>query len=188
MGKLEEKGRKRRKKRDTQALILQTIAMVGVLSVGFVAPNVLMAAEKLGLIPNPRDKEIFKSSLFRLKKKGLVILKGGKYSLTSKGEKFLRKIEIANYQIRKPKKWDGQWRVVIFDIPEKLKRHREQIRVILISAGFLRLQDSVWVYPYDCEDIVTLIKTDLGVEKYMLYLIVDQIENDKHLKREFDLE
>ena len=49
------------------------------------------------------------------------------------------------------------------------------------------MQDSVWVYPYDCEDILTLLKTDLGVGKYILYLIVDELENDKHLREFFDL-
>ena len=55
------------------------------------------------------------------------------------------------------------------------------------QAGIRRLQDSVWVYPYDCEDIITLLKTDFGVGKYLLYMIVDELENDKHLREDFGL-
>ena len=53
--------------------------------------------------------------------------------------------------------------------------------------GFVRLQDSVWVYPYDCEDLITLLKADFRVGKDVLYLIVDSIENDKYLRAEFNL-
>ena len=74
-----------------------------------------------------------------------------------------------------------------FRIPEKKKRAREQVRQILSSAGFIRLQNSVWVFPYDCEDVIGLMKTDLGIGKNLLYMIVDQIENDRHLRIEFGL-
>ena len=50
-----------------------------------------------------------------------------------------------------------------------------------------RLQDSVWVYPYDCEDIIGLLKTDIGVGKDLLYMIADEIENDRHLRENFGL-
>ena len=45
----------------------------------------------------------------------------------------------------------------------------------------------MWVYPYDCEDIIGLLKTDFGVGKDVLYIIADEIENDRHLRHEFDL-
>ncbi len=69
----------------------------------------------------------------------------------------------------------------------KKKNVRERIRHIVTSTGFRRLQDSVWVYPYACEEVIGLMKTELGVGKYLLYLIVDQIENDKFLREEFKL-
>jgi len=55
------------------------------------------------------------------------------------------------------------------------------------GLGFVRLQDSVWVFPYDCEDFVALLKADLKIGVAVLYLIVEQIENDKHLRAHFDL-
>ena len=55
------------------------------------------------------------------------------------------------------------------------------------AAGFLRLQDSVWVYPYDCEDFVALLKADLRLGREMLYIIAEKIENDGWLRQEFNL-
>jgi len=52
---------------------------------------------------------------------------------------------------------------------------------------FFRLQDSVWVFPYDCEDFMALPKADLRVGRNVLYVIVEKIENDKHLNEHFGL-
>ncbi|MCI0557327.1 MAG: hypothetical protein MN733_02450, partial [Nitrososphaera sp.] len=79
------------------------------------------------------------------------------------------------------------WRVLIFDVPEYRKKIRETIRHSLRMIGFVRLQDSVWVYPYDCEDFVALLKADLKIGKDVLYLIVQEMEGDTHLKQIFDL-
>ena len=77
--------------------------------------------------------------------------------------------------------------MVIFDIPEKKKKVRKQVSRLFSQAGLYRLQDSVWVFPYDCEDIIGLLKTELGVGKDILYVIADEIENDKYLRSHFDL-
>ena len=76
---------------------------------------------------------------------------------------------------------------MIFDIPEKMKNVRNNLTILLKQGGFYHLQDSVWVYPYDCEDIIALLKTDFGIGKYLLYLIVEELENDKRLREEFGL-
>ncbi|MEK7461947.1 MAG: CRISPR-associated endonuclease Cas2 [Patescibacteria group bacterium] len=187
MGRLEEENRKRVKRGEIQRLILNSVKVAGILSIGLVAPQVIGAMGKLGLISNKRQGEIVRSSASKLVKKGLLEYKDGRYELTKDGEKKLRLWELQEYQIKRPHKWDKKWRVIIFDIPEKKKKVRHQIRHLFISAGFFRLQDSVWVYPYDCEDIIGLLKTDLGVGKDLLYMIVDEIENDKYLREYFDL-
>ena len=187
MGKLEEKSKKRSKRKNLQRVILQTIATAGILGVGLMAPNVIGALGKLGLLPNFRQKEYIASSASKMVKRGLLFYNGKCYQLTSEGESLLRRLEFADFRLHKPKKWDRKWRVIISDIPEKKKKIREQMRYIFNQAGLRNIQDSVWVYPYDCEDILTLLKTDLGVGKNILYLIVDELENDKYLREEFGL-
>ena len=187
MGKLEVKSKKRSKKENLQKIILGSVAVAGVLSVGLLAPNVLGAMAKLGTIPKSRQKEYVSSSASKLTKRGLLKFNGVYYELTKKGVSQLMRWKLSDYKLEKPKKWDGKWRIIIYDILEKKKGTRKQISLLFNQAGFYRLQNSVWVYPYDCEDTIGLLKTDFGVGRNVLYVIADEIENDRHLRSEFGL-
>lgn len=183
---MESESRKRAKRHQIQKIILETIKVAGVLSVGIVAPNVVGAMAKLSLIPHPRQRELIRRSVDRMYAQGLLRHDGGKLKLTAKGVSQLRSLELRTFS-RKPFRWDKKWRVLIFDIPEERRVLRNQVRRTLFANGFLRVQRSVWIYPYDCEDWVGLWKADLKLGKELLYLIVDTIEGDSVLKRSFDL-
>jgi len=185
MGRLEIESRKRIRRASIQKLVLASAAVVGGISVALVAPGVIGAMGKLGLIPSARQLEIIKRSRSRLVARGLLVYHGNMLRLTTKGEQVLRRLELHDFRLRKPKRWDRKWRVLIFDIPERRKSLRFKLRYTLKAIGFVRLQDSVWVYPYDCEDLITLLKADFKIGKDLLYLIVDSIENDIHLKSHF---
>lgn len=139
------------------------------------------------LTPPPRINEYVRTSASRLSRRGLLKFEDSHYSITAEGKKLWDRWQREDFKLKKPKRWDHKWRVIIFDIPEKKRRTREKIRNLLFQAGFQRLQDSVWVYPYDCEDLIGLLKADYGIGREMLYLIVDQIENDKYLRMDFGL-
>ncbi len=187
MGNIEKRNKERVGKDKLQKMILEAVATAGILSIGLVAPNVVGAMNKIGILPNPRRKEYISSSASKLVKRGLLKFKDGYYQLTKEGENLLNKWEFSDYKLNKPKKWDNKWRMIIFDIPEKKKKIRRQINFLFNQAGLYRLQDSVWVYPYDCEDIIGLLKTELGIGKELLYVIADEIENDRHLRSHFGL-
>lgn len=188
MGEMEKENRKRVRVAKIQKIILQSVATAGIISVGLVAPNVLGAIAKLGIIKTKRQREYINRSRNRLLEAGLLKKDSrGFVSLTKKGELALRNAERADYRLPRPKCWDKKWRVLIFDIPERLKTIREKLRLTLRSIGFVQLQKSVWVYPYDCEDFIILLKTDFMIGKNVLYMIVDSIENDKKLKDYFEL-
>ncbi|MEK7135094.1 MAG: hypothetical protein AAB780_00105 [Patescibacteria group bacterium] len=187
MGKLEENSLKRRKKNDLQKIILETVADVGILSVALLAPNVIGALGKLGLMPHRRQGESVSSSASKMVKNGLLKYNGKFYELTERGKEKLRLWRFNNFSLNKPKKWDGKWRVITFDVPDKKRKVRDKIRYLFKLAGLYPLQESLWVYPYDCEDIIALLKTEYGVGKNLLYLIVEELENDRHLRSEFGL-
>lgn len=187
MGKIEEKNKKRARREHLQRTVLTTIKLAGVLSTGLLAPNVIGALGKMGFMPKLRQKEYISSSASKLAKRGLLKFENGYYHLTTSGEKLLRRWELSDYILHQPKKWDKKWRMIIFDIPEKKKKIRKQVSSLFRQAGLYRLQDSVWIYPYDCEDVIGLLKTDFGVGKDVLYVIADEIENDRHLRKEFNL-
>jgi DNA-binding transcriptional regulator PaaX len=189
MGTLEDESKRQTRKGQIQKIILGTIATVGLLSAAAVAPNALQA---LGLIMRLDGKRKYsyaiESSRKRLLQNGLIeYTERGFVKLTQKGEAKLRQLELCDYKFAKPRKWDKKWRVLIFDIHENQKPMREKIRRTLISIGFEKLQLSVWVYPYDCEDLITLLKADFKIGKAVLYLIVDKMENDGWLKKRFNL-
>ena len=188
MGVLEQSSRKRTRNKNLQKIVLQTVAAAGFLSVALLAPNALQALRQVGLFPKHRQKEIFNSSRNRLVKAGLLAYEGKFIRLTAKGEAKLCQLERHDYKLARPKRWDKKWRILIFDIPERRRALRARIRRTIVSVGFMRLQKSVWVYPYDCEDFVNLIKADLKIGKDLLYLIVDSIENDKFIKEYFQLQ
>jgi DNA-binding transcriptional regulator PaaX len=186
MGILEQESRRRAKRNEIQRIILETFKVAGIMSVALVAPNVISAMEKLGIIPNRRQRELIRRSVDRMYAQGYLKHAQGGLRLTVNGEKKLRALQIRVFHTPKIR-WDGKWRVLIFDIPEKKKKLRDEIRRTLRSNGFLRVQHSVWAYPYDCEDWTSLWKAQLEIGKEILYLVVDTIEGDSILKQRFKL-
>ena len=187
MGKLEENSRKRTKRKDLQKIILRTVATAGLLSVVVLAPNALKMFEMFGYKKGKRSNEVIKRARNRLVESGMMKYDGKFFVLTEKGQIKLRLLELHDFNFKKPKKWDKKWRVLIFDIKEQKKYLREKVRNTLRAVGFIRLQDSVWVYPYDCEELIALLKADFKIGRDLLYMIVDEIENDAWLKEQFDL-
>jgi len=90
-----------------------------------------------------------------------------------------------NLQIKKPKKWDGKWRIVIFDIPENRKIAREVLRSALKRMGFHMLQKSVFVHPYNCRREIRYITSLYNIDKEVKYLIANIIEGEQDLIKHF---
>ena len=153
------------------------------------APSLPLALKKLGMLPTgPRDIGTVNRARNRLLKRGLLMRTNeGFLALTPAGERTLRIAQAREAASRKPRRWDGRWRVLIFDIAEKRRGLRDRTRRMLADIGFVRLQDSVWAYPYDSEELVALLKADLKIGKDLLYLIVDEMEADHVLRRRFGL-
>lgn len=187
MGVLEEQSKRRARKNELKKIILETVKVAGLIGIFVIAPNVVGAMAKAGLLPSRRQKEVVERSRDRMIRQGLLRYEGKYVRLTEKGERVLRRLALNEYQLTKPIRWDRKWRVIIFDIPEYRKGLRQKVRSTLMRIGFARLQDSVWVYPYDCEDLAALLKADFKVGKDILYLIVDTIENDRALRKYFEL-
>lgn len=108
--------------------------------------------------------------------------------LTTKGRRVIETVYASEYRIPEPAFWDGKWRIVMFDIREKRRRARSQLRLLLLGTGFLRLQDSVWVYPYPCDEFIGLVRAHLksGTGE-MLSFTADALESDRRLREHFRL-
>lgn len=170
-------------------MVLSAVGLAGVLVVGITAPGLL----KLIPLPNRRrySGPSIKQAIVRLDKKGWIIARetgeGWRISLSKKGRIELLAYELGQKKIQKPRRWDRKWRLLMFDIPEKRKFIREKVRKFLSSVGFYRLQDSVWVFPYECQEIFDLLRTKFDVRSEALYLRAEFLNNDRWLQKHFEL-
>ena len=108
--------------------------------------------------------------------------------LTSRGEAVLDKYRLEENSLQKRnKKWDGKWRVVVFDIKERFRNIRNKVRSELQSFGFRKLQHSVWITPYDCDDLIALLKIDMRIAEDVEYMLVETLESEERFKIMFNL-
>jgi DNA-binding transcriptional regulator PaaX len=182
---------KKHRREDVTKALLAGIATVGVLALAATAPN---AVQLLKFFPgmNSRKRYTALSAFGRLLDRGhleLVSRNGKKFArLTEKGRKQLRLYDTHGVSSEKIwRRWDGRWRIVSYDIPEKRKHARKLLLAALRRHGFYKLQASVWVHPYDCEEFITLIKTDIGEGKGVIYGVLSALENDKRVREHFKL-
>ena len=139
------------------------------------------------------DGRSAKDTLERLRERKLVAFQeqeDGSFQvvLTKEGKQKIEEWNIDDLQLAVPKRWDGRWRIVAFDISEKRKKAREALRQTLKRLGFFQLQKSVFVHPYPCEAEIRLLKSVFSILDYeVLYFSTDVIPQEKHLKRHFQL-
>ncbi|MDP2665674.1 MAG: CRISPR-associated endonuclease Cas2 [bacterium] len=192
MGVIEKEAKKIRRLRAFQQGLLAAVAISGVVLIAATIPN---AAQLLRFMPGYKKGAKFnyraKTALGRLANKGLITFEerdGKRYArVTEAGERLIELESLRKKSAQKPKRWDGRWRVVLFDIPERRRGVRNRLRLFMQEYGFVRLQDSVWIYPYDCEDLIALAKANFRIGFDVLYMIAEQLERDKYLREHFGL-
>ena len=138
------------------------------------------------------SREQIRNSINHLRQQKLieyVCNKNGKtvIKITKKGETKLRAFDIELMKINKPKKWDGKWRLVMFDIPMRFTKGREALRYHLKELDFFQFQKSAWIYPYLCEDEIIFIADFFGVGKYVEVLTVENVLREEKIKKYFNL-
>lgn len=172
--------------------VLITIGVLGFVTVAAVAGNAVQLLKYTPLSGKNKYKRYeINKNIKKLLERGLVKITEDKHNkyleITDKGKHLLTKYELEGLTKEKPKKWDKKYRVVIFDISEQRKKVRDHLRFMLRGFGFVCLQNSVWVYPYDCQEIIELLKKYLELRQEVIYMTVDSIENDKWLLENFKL-
>ena len=158
-----------------------------------VPEQIVARLEKLGkcsldiILPenNKQARNHFKTSIYRLKHRNLVVgERRGKnvvFMLTEEGSRVAKRLQL-KLQMAKKGKWDGKWRIMIFDIPEKLRGKRDLLRKELISFGFMQLQKSVWTYPYPLPTEFKELWNETGISHHYLIIEASKIESDKSLR------
>lgn len=161
---------------------LGIVGMISVASLVMVAPGLAKILPLLSKIDISRINQELK----RLHKRGLVeIIKTNNgvtvIKLTKEGKDKLKRYEIDNLQIDKPKKWDGKWRIIIFDIPIEKNIARDHLRRKMKNLGFYKLKGSVFVHPYPCYEVITFIREYFRVKDEVEYIEAERLENQNKL-------
>jgi DNA-binding transcriptional regulator PaaX len=101
--------------------------------------------------------------------------KGGNYNLelTEKGKQKAREYAMLKQLKVKNKNWDGKWRMLIFDVPERLRNGRNALRWKIRKLGFYELQQSVFVIPYECKGETDFIVKYFNLEPFVYYGILE---------------
>jgi DNA-binding transcriptional regulator PaaX len=138
------------------------------------------------------DQRSFNRSIRRLSEEKFVTekrLHDGSYKLvlTEEGKKQAKVLNFLGKSIefKKPKRWDGKWRIVLFDIPEKDRIFRAVLREHLYTLKFHKLQHSVFVSPHPCEESISDLVALYSAEPYVRIITASKIDNEKILKNIF---
>jgi len=108
-------------------------------------------------------------------------------TLTEDGKKRALRYKLDALTLPKSERWDGKWRIIAFDIPEKKKRGRDALRMKILELGCVQLQKSLWVWPYECRDEIDFIAELFDVGPYVHYLVAESITSEKFLRYKFNL-
>lgn len=129
------------------------------------------------------DPRRLSTNIKRLEHSGYIEIdrKSNSVQITNKGKIKLLENSTNN-------KIDGKWRLLSFDIPETLRKKRNQFRRSIKRIGYKQVQKSLWASPFVQAEEVDLIVKELNVEKFVAYIVTDKIDIEKHLKRLFSLE
>lgn len=92
--------------------------------------------------------------------------------VTAEGEKRLKTL-FREYS--PPSRWSGEWYLANFDIPEKMRWKRDILRKRLKEMGFGKLQDSIWICPFDLLGGVEKILNEYSLTPYVILSISDRV-------------
>lgn len=98
--------------------------------------------------------------------------------LTREGKKKASSQKLDGHNTLVSPAWDGKWRIVLLDLPEKRKAERESLRYLLKKAGFVCLKNSAWISPYPFEYMFENIKNDLGLTTELMIIISEKIDSE----------
>lgn len=172
--------------------VLRQLVGASAVGAGLVLPNLLNVLDKpinsyfSHLDQKARQREA-KRIIYYMKSRGLL---AGEYEfglgITKKGNQALDKMNLDQLHIPEPKKWDGLWRIVFYDIPEQHKTGRDALTAKLRQLGFFQLQRSVWIHPLPCREVIEKVTTTYAIEKYVSYIETPQLDNQSVLVERFN--
>ena len=120
----------------------------------------------------------FSQLVYYLKRNGYIEIKNLQPKqavvLTPKGAS--RILQIKRKTESRNRRKDRKWEMVIFDVPEERKHAREMLRERLLELDYQRLQDSVWVSPYDVFEETERFIREQNLDDCIRIFLIEEID------------
>ncbi|MDP2950940.1 MAG: hypothetical protein Q8N55_01000 [bacterium] len=101
------------------------------------------------------------------------------FSLTQQGKAMVDFIVERYQELNQP--WDGKFRIIIFDIPEKKKAWRAELRKELNLMQYVLLQRSVYVGKYPLAASFLEELNEAGISKNVFIFIAEQMDRQDEI-------
>ena len=132
---------------------------------------------------------LLKKTLKRLQNQKMIVVKETAeeqvVELTEKGRIKVLRYAIGEFDVKKQEKWDGKWRIIMYDVSDKKKSSRDILRNTLQKLGFLKLQESVYLFPFPCGDEIEFLRTYYRLNSDVTMLVTSRIEHDEAYRQYF---
>ena len=191
---IEKRVKQRAKKNQMRNIILLSAYFAVGASMMVMTPNAMRLLKHVEKVvgPSPRLKRRVSQKYSELIAQGIFKRTNGprdsRIELTEKGMKIAE--ELAQRVEGRPieqKKWDQKWRIIMFDVWERRRKVRDELRETLREIGFVKVQNSAWAYPYPCEKLLIFLRIHLKLGHGVLYIVADEIEHDEKFRKHFNL-
>lgn len=118
------------------------------------------------------NEQSVRAAISRMNKQGWVkaekVGNRSYYSLTERGKARMEEASKRIYKTEAPK-WDGQWRILVYTIPEEKRHIRDELRKELVWSGFGLLANSCWITPNPLEEQVKLLIEKYNIEEFVSF-------------------
>jgi len=182
---------KKRFKESFSYKFLKVLALSGSVIVAASSPYFgLNLLRGLGQESKQKSWRQFYNELYRLRRRKRINVSqnpDGSYtvSINALGKKVVEKYDFDDLGIKRPEQWDGFWRFLSFDIPARKKLARYSLLNKLKELGFIMVQNSLWVHPFECRKELAVIAKAFEVEPYVRLFVAHETDRDWWLRREF---
>jgi hypothetical protein len=106
--------------------------------------------------------------------------------ISEKGKQRLLQYDVESFSLDKSS-WDGKWRLIVYDVVSAKRQNSEQFRRAINKLNLLKLQKSVYLTPFRCEEQIEYLRALYDIGNEVLILKVGSIENESAYRRYFGL-
>lgn len=173
--------------------VLKLLGAGVLLTAAFLMPGTAILIKEYEKIKKEKDeKEWKKFNVWRLRQiiKRLqsqkdVEIVGGQVKITDKGKNKLLTFDLEEIKLKE--KTDGKWRIIIYDISNLRRFQRDIFRDTLKRLKFYRLQESVYLTPFICEDEIEYLRQTFQIGDEVQILTLSKLENEKAYREYFGI-